>query len=232
MDDKNSEKNVDAWSCNNYDAVMSGRSDSQIGFQIKSTYGDDSLMLNNQSDQITEFMKVLALAHGCVPESFVKDGKKEKFFNGPSPDEVALVQFAMTQGFDCIEAKDDVIVARLRTNASAEDGDDIDLDDEQNSRQQNFTLGKPMDYELLRRMDFNSDRERMSVLLKDPNDGKIKLYIKGADSIIKERLDKGQLDANFETEIEDFLNTASKQGLRTLLMGMRIIEPEEAEEFM
>lgn len=36
-------------------------------------------------------MKVLALAHGCVPESFLKDGKKEKFFNGPSPDEVALV---------------------------------------------------------------------------------------------------------------------------------------------
>ena len=38
-------------------------------------------------------------------------------------------------------------------------------------------------------MEFNSDRKRMSVLLKDPVDGKIKLLIKGADSIIKERLD-------------------------------------------
>jgi magnesium-transporting ATPase (P-type) len=39
-------------------------------------------------------------------------------------------------------------------------------------------------------MEFNSDRKRMSVLLRDPSDGMIKLFIKGADSIIKERLDK------------------------------------------
>ena len=42
----------------------------------------------------------------------------------------------------------------------------------------------------MRRMEFNSDRKRMSILVKDPKDGKIKLYIKGADSIIIERLDK------------------------------------------
>ena len=38
-------------------------------------------------------------------------------------------------------------------------------------------------------MDFNSDRKRMSVLLRDPQDKKLKLLIKGADSIIKSRLD-------------------------------------------
>lgn len=224
MPDLNSEKNLGTWHCKNYDAVMSGQNDSDINLKVKSSNGNDSLTLKKQSDQITEFMKVLALAHGCVPESFVKDGKKEKFFNGPSPDEVALVQYAMTMGYDCIEAKDDVIVARLRTSASEADNDDIDLDDLEVGKRQNFAFGKPMDYKLLRRMDFNSDRKRMSVLLEDPNDGKIKLYIKGADSIIKDRLDRNQLDKRFEDEIEDFLNTASKQGLRTLLMGMRIIE--------
>lgn len=45
-------------------------------------------------------------------------------------------------------------------------------------------------------MEFNSDRKRMSVLLKDPVDGKIKLLIKGADSIIMERLDKDKLNVN------------------------------------
>lgn len=45
------------------------------------------------------------------------------------------------------------------------------------------------DYEVYRKMDFNSDRKRMSVLLKDPMDGQYKLLIKGADSIIKSRLD-------------------------------------------
>ena len=42
-------------------------------------------------------------------------------------------------------------------------------------------------------MEFNSDRKRMSVLIRDPADNKIKLLIKGADSIIKERLDQKQL---------------------------------------
>lgn len=44
-------------------------------------------------------------------------------------------------------------------------------------------------YHVYRKMDFNSDRKRMSVLLKDSRDGKVKLLIKGADSIIKSRLD-------------------------------------------
>lgn len=39
-------------------------------------------------------------------------------------------------------------------------------------------------------MEFNSDRKRMSVLLRDPNDGKIKLWMKGADSIMLSRIDK------------------------------------------
>ena len=49
--------------------------------------------------------------------------------------------------------------------------------------------GEERQYEVFRKMDFNSDRKRMSVLLRDPVDGKIKLLIKGADSIIKARLD-------------------------------------------
>jgi len=47
-------------------------------------------------------------------------------------------------------------------------------------------------YEVYRKMDFNSDRKRMSVLLRDPLDKQIKLYIKGADSIIYARLDRTQ----------------------------------------
>ena len=39
-------------------------------------------------------------------------------------------------------------------------------------------------------IEFNSDRKRMSVLIQDPDDNKIKLLVKGADSIIKARLGK------------------------------------------
>lgn len=64
-------------------------------------------------------------------------------------------------------------------------------------------------FEVFRKMDFNSDRKRMSVVLRDPTDGKIKLLIKGADSIIKSRLDTSQQSEAFTEKVEWFLNTAS-----------------------
>ena len=59
-------------------------------------------------------------------------------------------------------------------------------------------------------MEFNSDRKRMSILVRDPTDHKIKLFIKGADSIIKSRLDKNQLKTNILQKTEWFLDTSSK----------------------
>ena len=142
----------------------------------------------------------------CVAESFTdKNGKNQKFYNGPSPDEVALVEYASFMNYDCILSSDKEI--KMRYNV---DGD-----------------MKQHTYHVYRKMDFNSDRKRMSVLLKDPVDGKIKLLIKGADSIIKSRLDMTQQNEEFTNNVEWFLDTASKQGLRTLLMGMKIVEPAE-----
>lgn len=88
-----------------------------------------------------------------------------------------------------------------------------------------------IDYTVYRRMEFNSDRKRMSIILKDPHDGLIKLYCKGADSIIKSRLDPLQIDKNLLGEADDFLTKASLKGLRTLLMAMKVIDEEEYNEF-
>jgi len=72
--------------------------------------------------------------------------------------------------FDCTLSTDDVVKMEMQNLGSTEMTENT--------------------YEVFRKMDFNSDRKRMSVLLRDPVDGKIKLLIKGADSIILERLDK------------------------------------------
>lgn len=45
-------------------------------------------------------------------------------------------------------------------------------------------------FKVFRRMEFNSDRKRMGIVIKDPIDNQYKLLIKGADSIIKSRLDE------------------------------------------
>jgi magnesium-transporting ATPase (P-type) len=46
-------------------------------------------------------MKVLSLAHECVIEQ--DKVKNTTFYQGPSPDETELVQFAKNAGFDCVK---------------------------------------------------------------------------------------------------------------------------------
>lgn len=48
-------------------------------------------------------------------------------------------------------------------------------------------LGEKKEYQVLNILEFNSTRKRMSSLIRGP-DGKIKLYCKGADTVILERL--------------------------------------------
>jgi len=86
---------------------------------------------------------------------------------------------------------------------------------------------KELNFIVYRRMEFNSDRKRMSILLKDPEDGHYKLYCKGADSIIKERLEKSSLESDMMRSMDDFLTKASVKGFRTLLMAMKILDESE-----
>lgn len=64
----------------------------------------------------------------------------------------------------------------------------------------------------------------MSVVIR--SGGMLKMYIKGADSIIKARLAKDQT-----LNLDDELNRFSRIGLRTLLIGMRIISEAEYTAF-
>lgn len=47
--------------------------------------------------------------------------------------------------------------------------------------------GQVRSFEVVLKMEFNSDRKRMSVIVKR-EDGTYRLYCKGADSVIKRRL--------------------------------------------
>ena len=84
--------------------------------------------------------------------------------------------------------------------------------------------GEVRKFELLEVFPFNSDRKRMSVIVRSGN--QIKLYTKGADSIIKSRLSSDQ-KLNLDSELDRF----AKIGLRTLLIGMRLISDQEYSQF-
>jgi len=74
-------------------------------------------------------------------------------------------------------------------------------------------------YKLLNLIEFDSDRKRMTVVVKTPED-KILVICKGADSIIEKRLRKGQ---EYLTRTQNFLDAYAKQGLRTLLIASKEI---------
>ena len=95
----------------------------------------------------------MALCHTVV----VDEEKGETVYSSPSPDEVALVKASADNGI------------RL-TGVSAE-------------RYEINVLGEDQSYQILEKIEFNSDRKRQSVILKYPN-GEIWLLVKGADSIM------------------------------------------------
>jgi len=80
-------------------------------------------------------------------------------------------------------------------------------------------------------VEFNSDRKWMSIVLTDPIDGLIKVYMKGADSIILERLsDESWNDEWTMPRIHKFLKESSTKGFWTLLMAMKILSEKELED--
>lgn len=81
-------------------------------------------------------------------------------------------------------------------------------------------------FKVLARAEFNSDRKRMSILFTDPDDGKHKLYIKGADSAIEERLAPHSNDKNLDF-IKSFSAQSSVKGLRNLYIAMKVFDDKE-----
>ncbi|XP_033230353.1 phospholipid-transporting ATPase ID isoform X2 [Belonocnema kinseyi] len=121
-----------------------------------------------------------------------KSGKLE--YQAQSPDEAALVSAARNFGFVFKERSPNSIT--------------IDV------------MGQREVYELLCILDFNNVRKRMSVVLR--KDGAIRLYCKGADNVIYERLKPGSEE--IMTKTQEHLNKFAGEGLRTLCLSVRDID--------
>lgn len=76
---------------------------------------------------------------------------------------------------------------------------------------------------LLTKIDFSSDRKRMSVVLKDLQTDGIFLFCKGADSMILSRLSEDNSPDDVEQTNLD-VQAFSKEGLRTLAVGYKRLD--------
>lgn len=107
----------------------------------------------------------LALCHAILIDK--RTGK----LNSASPDELALVEGAQRQGFS-FEGKDvNGVIKVLRVRDKT-----------------------VLSYKLLNTLEFDSTRKRMSVLLRDLQTNSLIFLCKGADSIIKERLNLDDIE--------------------------------------
>lgn len=143
---------------------------------------------------IEEFLTLLAVCHTVIPEKG-EDGRMT--YHAASPDERALVAGAMNFGY----------IFDMRTPNTVEIN----------------ALGKRERYEILNVLEFTSARKRMSVIVRNAK-GEIKLYCKGADTVIYERLaQNGQAYREITLRhLEEF----ATEGLRTLCCAVSVI-PED-----
>ncbi len=139
--------------------------------------------VGSEREVANEFLTLLAVCHTVIPE--VRDGKMH--YQASSPDEAALVAGAEILGYQFHVRALSYERSRLFT--------DLYRTTPVQMRKPKSVFvnmhGTSQEYEILNVCEFNSTRKRMSTVVRCP-DGKIKLFCKGADTVILERLSENQ----------------------------------------
>ncbi|NWT04662.1 AT8B1 ATPase, partial [Mionectes macconnelli] len=143
--------------------------------------------------EIHKFFFLLAICHTVMADT--SDGQLN--YQAASPDEGALVTAARHFGY--------VFLSRTQSTITLSE------------------MGARRTYDVLAILDFNSDRKRMSVIVREAG-GAIRLYCKGADTVIFERLHP----SNPKREAtEEALDVFANETLRTLCLCYRDISQDE-----
>ncbi|GLD91539.1 hypothetical protein PINS_up000072 [Pythium insidiosum] len=159
-----------------------------------------------QQQRIEAFFIHLAVCHTVIPERH--EGSNEVTLSASSPDEQALVAGAGFMGFKFMGRSPGAALVSVR--------------------------GTDMRFEVLDVLEFNSTRKRMSAIVRHP-DGRVYIYTKGADVIIFGRLATPENDndsmASLLEETKRHINTYADEGLRTLTIAYRELDPDDYEDW-
>ncbi|XP_068418688.1 phospholipid-transporting ATPase IC [Eschrichtius robustus] len=152
---------------------------------------------SGKEPEVRQFFFLLAVCHTVMVDRL--DGQLN--YQAASPDEGALVSAARNFGF--------AFLTRTQNTITISE------------------LGTERTYNVLAILDFNSDRKRMSIIVRTP-EGNIRLYCKGADTVIYERLHRMN---PMKQETQDALDIFASETLRTLCLCYKEIEEKEYEEW-
>ncbi|KAJ3611119.1 hypothetical protein NHX12_021135 [Muraenolepis orangiensis] len=168
-----------------------------------STEFDDPALTQNIENHPTSAQICEFLTMMSVCHTVVPERDQEQLiYQASSPDEGALVKGAKGLGFVFTARTPDSVIIDAR--------------------------GKAQTYELLNVLEFSSNRKRMSVVVRTPS-GKLRLYCKGADNVIFERLtDASQYKELTVAHLEQF----ATEGLRTLCFAYVDLEEAAYQEWL
>jgi magnesium-transporting ATPase (P-type) len=158
-----------------------------------------------------EFLRCLALNNDVVPSapkgpSNLPPGiSRIPVYKASSPDEEALVKAAAAYGVVLTEREGDDVTIEVLSPQHKEE------------------------YAQLACFEFNSDRKRMSVIVREKRTGMLRLYCKGADDMIMARLAGGQEEVKKRMQAQ--IDNYAEFGLRTLVFSYRDLTPQEYEKF-
>lgn len=171
-------------------------------------YGNDSgdamkdVMLHDAvaqwSPDVIRFLTVMAVCNTVVP---TRSKNGEIMYKAQSQDEEALVQAA---------ARLHMVLVKRNTNV-------LEVHFE----------GSTLQYEVLDTLEFTSDRKRMSVVVRDCQNGKIILMSKGADETMLPHSRSGQSLRVVTEAVEQY----AKMGFRTLCLAWRELKEDEYLEW-
>uniref|UniRef100_A0A8C9VXV1 Phospholipid-transporting ATPase n=1 Tax=Scleropages formosus TaxID=113540 RepID=A0A8C9VXV1_SCLFO len=166
-------------------------------------FDDPTLIQNIEKNHPTSPQICEFLTMMAVCHTVVPERNEDQIvYQASSPDEGALVKGAKSLGF----------IFTARTPHS------VIID----------TRGKEQSYELLNVLEFSSNRKRMSVIVRTPT-GKLRLYCKGADNVIFERLSP---DSQYKEITVSHLEQFATEGLRTLCFAYVDLEEEEYQSWL
>ena len=172
---------------------------------IKNAFGaegsDESKVLKNnrhsEHANLRKFFEFMAVCHSVFPA--VDNQSGNIILQASSPDELALVEASKKAGFVFFERAEGMIKVR----------DEL--------------LGKEGIWDVIVEVPFNSDRKRMSVVVRNQEDRRILLMTKGADSVMLPLIKNNE----FKSGLTTCLNSFAVEGLRTLVMGQRVLDKYE-----
>ncbi|QCE09695.1 phospholipid-translocating ATPase [Vigna unguiculata] len=154
--------------------------------------------VSSGSSDVVRFLTIMAICNTVIP---TRSKTGDILYKAQSQDEDALVQAAAQLHMIYFNKSGNILEVKFNSSI--------------------------LQYEVLETLEFTSDRKRMSVVLKDCQNGKILLLSKGADEAILPFARAGQQTRHFIEAVEQYAHL----GLRTLCLGWRELKKDEYREW-